>query len=259
MAATALITGASGLVGSWTLHHWVVPGLEPTVVRSRDVDLLEDGSAARLVATTRPAVVVHLAWSASGAPDYRTSTDNERWLDATMQLVEACAEHDARLWLTGTAVDDDHDAADAYTRAKVALRCHLSREIEDEVVGWLRPFYVFDEERGRPALVAHALRARSDERAAELQSPDNRHDFVHASDVGRAVVTAVSHRLMGVVPIGSGRTRRVADLVGALGVRWTRSLGSPPDVGHEDVAADTSRLRAAGWKPSRTEEFFGHD
>jgi nucleoside-diphosphate-sugar epimerase len=258
MAATALITGASGLIGSWTLHHWHVPGLEPTTVRSRDVDLLEHGSAAHLIASARPAVVVHLAWAASGSPDYRTSKDNVRWLDATQELVEACADNDARLWLTGTAVDDDHEAADAYTQAKVALRDRLSREIDAEAVGWLRPFYVFDESRARPALVENALRAASEERIADLRSPDSRHDFVHASDVGRAVVTAVSHGLMGVVPIGSGHARRVADLVDALGVRWTSS-GSPSAHSHEDLAADTSRLQAAGWKPSRTEEFFGHD
>ena len=86
MAATALITGASGLLGAWTLRHWDVPGLHPVPVRSSDVDLLEVGAAADLVARTAPAVVIHLAWCASGQADYRSSPDNERWVAASVDL-----------------------------------------------------------------------------------------------------------------------------------------------------------------------------
>jgi hypothetical protein len=70
----------------------------------------------------------------------------------------------------------------------------------------------------------------------------------------------VTHRIRGVVPIGSGRARRVSELVDALGVPWRGGeAGTAPKFTHEDVAADTSRLRAVGWNPSRTEEFFGND
>ena len=258
MAPAALITGASGLLGSWTLHHWDLAGMRPVAVRSSDVDLLRPDAAADLLSRTSPAAVVHLAWCASGQPDYRTSGDNERWLSASVELAQACARSGIPLWLTGTAVDDT-EGQDAYTRAKAALRQKLRAEIEGDAVGWLRPFYVFDEQQRRPGLVQHALRARDESRPAELQSPDSRHDFVHASDVGRAIVSAVAHGLTGVVPIGSGRVRRVAELVDALGVPWHSGSRSEPAHTHLDVAADISRLRAIGWKPSRTEEFFGHD
>ena len=64
MAAHALITGASGLIGSWVLHHWSGAGTTPLPVRHADVDLLVPGAAAGLVARTEPTQVVHLAWSA---------------------------------------------------------------------------------------------------------------------------------------------------------------------------------------------------
>ena len=65
MAAVALITGATGLIGSHVLATWDVGDLEPVPVSSATTDLLVPGAATALVADHRPAVVVHLAWSAS--------------------------------------------------------------------------------------------------------------------------------------------------------------------------------------------------
>jgi nucleoside-diphosphate-sugar epimerase len=259
VAAHALITGASGLVGSWVLHHWRGTGTTPLPVRHTDVDLLAPGTAAELVARTEPAQVVHLAWSASGRADYRTTDDNDRWVDATLELVEAARAAGAGVWLTGTAVDEEPDAPDAYTRAKARLRTELRTEIELGTLGWLRPYYVFDEQRRRPAVVDLATSARERGETLHLRSPHQAHDFVHASDVGRAIVTAVAHELAGEVQIGSGRLRTVAELVTRLGAAWS----ADPDPGaaaptHTDQTADTTRLIRAGWAPTRTEELFDH-
>ncbi|WP_416953611.1 NAD-dependent epimerase/dehydratase family protein [Nocardioides sp. T5] len=259
MASHALITGASGLVGGWVLHHWDDTSTTPLPVRHADVDLLVPGSAADLVARTRPAQVVHLAWSASGRPDYRTTDDNERWVDATLELVGAARAVGARVWLTGTAVDGEVDATDAYTRAKVRLRSALAAAIEQGEVGWLRPFYVFDEVRRRPAVVDLATAARERGETLHLRSPHQAHDFVHASDVGRAVVAAVAHDLTGELPIGSGRLHTVAELVARLGASWSADEDpAAPAPAHTDETADITRLIRTGWAPTRTEELFDH-
>lgn len=259
MASRALITGASGLLGQWVLQHWDDPDLEPVPVRHADVDLLVPGAAADLLARSGATHVVHLAWSASGQADYRTSGDNDRWVEATLALVEAARAAGSAVWLTGTAVDDEDDAADAYTRAKAGLKATLSPLIEDAAVGWLRPFYVFDEVRRRPALVDLATAARERGEALHLRSPHQRHDFVHASDVGRAIVAAVSHGLAGEVSIGSGSLHSVAELVTRLDAAWSADEDphAPPPT-HSGETADITRLAAIGWAPTRTEEFFTH-
>jgi nucleoside-diphosphate-sugar epimerase len=259
VAGTALITGASGLVGSWVLHHWSGTRTTPLAVRHADVDLLVPGSATDLVARTEPTQVVHLAWSASGRPDYRTTDDNERWVDTTLELVDAARAAGARVWLTGTVVDDEVDATDAYTRAKVRLKESLLPSIEQGAVGWLRPFYVFDEVRRRPAVVDLARAARDRGEAIHLRSPHQAHDFVHASDVGRAVVAAVAHGLTGEVQIGSGRLHTVAELVTRLGADWSADEDpAAPAPTHTDETADITRLIRTGWAPTRTEELFDH-
>ena len=267
MAARALITGGTGLIGSWVVHHWDVPALDPVPLGSADHDLLAPGAMASLLDDYQPDVVVHLAWSASGRADYRHSDDNVRWRAATRDLVSASERTRTRLWLTGTVVDDESDAPDAYSREKAGLRRELEGHVAAGSIGWLQPFYVVDEVRRRPGLVAHALAAAERSEPVALQTPDAAHDFVHASDVGSAVVAAVRHGLSGQVPIGSGRLHTVAALVAALGVPWIPAeqpsatdhepRAAPP--AHAEQPADVARLRAVGWEPTRTEELFADD
>lgn len=205
----------------------------------------------------RPTVVVHLAWAASGTPDYRHAADNERWLQASLELARACTATGATLVATGTAIDKAGSPADAYSASKAALWRAFEPAVTAHDLTWVRPYYVFDEERRRPALVAHAVAARAAGRPVALRTPDSEHDFIHAADVGLAIVEAVRHDLRGEVPIGSGRLRRVQDLIAALGIPWVAE-GEPQTGGveHLSEAADTSRLGAVGWAPERTNALF---
>lgn len=256
MAAVVLITGGSGLLGQHLLRHWE-GRLEPVPVDRTVHDLLVPGAGQALVAALRPQVVVHLAWVASGTPGYRTSPDNERWLRASLELARAARQVQAHFCATGTPLDTG-EPADAYSAAKAALRHALQPDIERQEITWLRPFYVVDPERRRPELVAHALDAAAQDRPLSLRTPHAAHDFVHAADAGRGIMTAVSSTLLGEVEIGSGTARPVHRLVEALGVPWCADddQGTAP---HHHHVADTARLRAHGWSPTRTEELFHHD
>lgn len=256
MATSALITGAGGLIGGHVLEYWDIDDLEAIPLHRADGDLLEAGVPTALLRRLRPTVVVHLAWTASGTPGYRSSESQSRWVDATLELDRACRELGASLIATGTALDQGAVDGDDYSIAKSRLRAALAPAIAARELAWLRPFYVFDPVRRRPALVADAMQAREEQRALLIRTPNSRHDFVHASDVASAVIEVVRHQLRGVVPIGSGRARSVHELVEALGVEWA-PLSGPDVVGpqyHEP--ADTTRLRALGWSPHQTERLF---
>ena len=147
--------------------------------------------------------MLHLAWSASGQADYRTSDDNARWVATSLELVDAAVPRAAVVWLTGTVVDDTVDAPDAYTRSKAELRSPDADAVEAGTIGWLRPDVRLRRGARRPALVELAASAaRGRDEALDLRIPDAAHDFVHAEDVGRAVALAVARRLHG---ISSGR------------------------------------------------------
>ena len=168
----------------------------------------------------------------------------------------------ARVWLTGTAVDGEVDATDAYTRRQGAARGRaLAAAIEQGEVGLAASLLRLRRGTPPPGLVdlAHRRpRARRDRCTCAART--RRHDFVHASDVGRAVVAAVAHDLAGEVQIGSGRLHTVADLVARARRRLVgrRGPGQHPPPAHSGETADITRLTALGWAPTRTEEFFTH-
>jgi len=261
LAAVALITGATGLIGRHVLRQWDVPGMRPVAVDRRTDDLLRPGAAAAVVRRLAPAVVVHLAWTASGTPGYRTDSANDTWVESSLELAEASRRSGAWLLATGTPLDSGCGSTDAYSAAKARLRGELQPAVDAGAITWLRPYYVVDPGRRRPALVDEALAARATGARMSLRSPDAAHDFVHASDVGAAIVLAIREDLRGEVPIGSGRLRRVCDLVSALGVAWhpepqnPLTQGPAPTPQHHE-AADIGRLRQHGFEPSATEEMF---
>jgi nucleoside-diphosphate-sugar epimerase len=262
VAGPTLITGAHGLLGSWVRRGWSAEDGELVVVDHASADLLEPGVPARIVREVQPARVVHLAWSASGTPGYRSSRANDEWVRATLELVAAAADVRATIWATGTVVDRVGEAAppsddDTYSAAKRELRARLSDRIAAKEIGWLRPFYVFDQTLRRPEVVAAAMAARDEGRPVQLRTPEAAHDFVHAADVGQAILGALRHDLRGPVDIGSGTIRSVAELVTALGLTWEHAEGAQPAAdAHREVAADSAALRATGWLPTTTQELF---
>jgi nucleoside-diphosphate-sugar epimerase len=258
--ARVLITGSSGLIGRRVLEAFRDGDRDDATellipITSADVDLLAPGAWEQLLDQHRPDVIVHLAWSASALPDYRGHDDNARWAATTIDAAVLAVDRGIRFVATGTSVDDA-PADDAYSRSKAAARAALDDRISDGRLAWLRPFYVFDEERPSPAVLRAALAAQAAGEPVALASPDARHDFVHARDVGTAVRTVVDHRMTGLVDIGSGTVTPVSRLVESYGCRWVPA-GTPSEAGDgvaaSVAAADVTALRAAGWSPVATE------
>jgi nucleoside-diphosphate-sugar epimerase len=256
MAGIALITGASGLIGAHLLEQLQAGDLRPEVVDHRRDDLLVPGVPTAVVQRVRPAVIVHLAWVASGTPGYRQSPDNDRWVDASLELRSACLNAGAAFVATGTSLDKVVAPADPYSAGKARLWQELAPEVAAGEITWIRPYYVFDPVRRRPALVEHALAARDVREPVVLRTPESAHDFVHAADVGAGIALAARHGLRGEVPIGSGHLRLVSDLVSALGVDWTPDDPQAAKDSQLHETADIRRLTELGWAPVRTSEFF---
>jgi nucleoside-diphosphate-sugar epimerase len=258
VAAKVLITGATGLIGTHVVRQWDLAEFELILVTRRVDDLLSPGVPTALLRQHRPAVVIHLAWSASGTTEYRSSPDNQRWVSASLELQHECERENVWLIATGTSLDDNLAPLDAYSAAKCELKGQLQPAISNQTMTWVQPFYVIDTTLRRPALVAQSLAARDRGEVMTLRDPEAAHDFVFAADVARAMIDGVRWGLRGELPIGSGRSRRVRDVVEALGVAWVpaedRALNSADP--HNHNAADISRLEDVGWSPVLTNSFF---
>ena len=255
--ARVLISGASGLIGRRVIEAYRSRDGDDQVVPlgRADGDLLEHGAWRRVLDDQRPDVLIHLAWSASASPNYRDHDDNARWVDSTIEAAALAADRGIHFVATGTSVDES-PADDAYSRSKAAVRDALAERISAGDLAWLRPFYVFDEEGPSPAVLRAALEAKATRTSVALASPDARHDFVHARDVGTAIRAVVDGGFTGAVDIGSGAVASVSELVESYGCEWV-TRGVPSASAASDAAADVVALRAAGWAPVVTDKRLG--
>ncbi len=282
-----LVTGATGFVGRGALAPLLAAGHEVHAVSSRpappwspdgvlwhQADLLASGSAEAVLAAARPQRLLHFAWDAEPG-QFWTSTDNLRWVEATLALLRAFADGGGeRATLAGTCAEyawsdvtvceegvTRLEPATLYGAAKHALRIVAEAHAAQAgyALAWGRIFFVFgpreDPRRlggsvaaalaaGQPALTSHGEQVR---------------DFLYAPELAEAFVALLSSEVTGAVNVASGRPVAMRELIIALGEAAGRpelvELGTRPANPSEpaSLTADVTRLRdEVGWTPSRT-------
>ena len=174
-----------------------------------------------------------------------------------MALAKAAREAKAAMWIAGTIIDDTRtNHRRTLHGGQMPARAALEPEVNAGRLGWLRPSYVFDElRRPAPACPRSTLAAATGQPMTVL-TPNRRHDFIHAADVARAIVLAVTSGRLGLLPIGSGATRQVREVVEALGATWHAPSRESDCSFPRDPVIDTAWLQTLGWAPTRTQEFF---
>src|SRR2546423_6054978 len=115
-----LLTGGTGFVGRQCLKLLADEGHEVHAITSKtsppkcnssavwhQADLLDSHAARRLAADIRATHLLHFAWYAVPGK-YWTSPDNLRWVQASMELLRAFAEHGgSRAVMAGTCAEYD--------------------------------------------------------------------------------------------------------------------------------------------------------
>jgi nucleoside-diphosphate-sugar epimerase len=266
-----LVTGATGFIGRHALEPLRAAGHEVhAVARTPGTDAGVTWHAADLLASAdvvrevEPDALLHLAWYAEHGK-FWTSPLNERWVDASVELLRAfrgarvvmagtCAEYD---WTTGArTLPEDAPLAPAtvYGRSKHAL--HEAARSFDVSLAWGRVFFLFGpgEHPGRlvPSVLAPLLRGEE----ARTTSGEQVRDFLDAPQVAQAFAALLDSDVRGAVNVASGRGVAVRDLVMTLAEHAGRPdlvrlgaieqrPGEPPF-----IVADTRRLNEeAGWRP----------
>ncbi len=105
-------------------------------------------------------------------------------------------------------------------------------------------------------VVSRWVRLLLDDPEAELEvyRPEGWFDYVYAADVAEGLLRLASSRFAGVVNLGSGKARRVQELIELLRARFPglRVRAIESDIAYEAHEADTGLLQAAtdGWRPT---------
>ena len=267
-----LVTGATGFVGRQALAPLAARGYEVHAVGRRDVDLLDPAATARFLERLRATHLLHFAWYAEPRAFWQ-SPENERWLAASLQLLEAfVASGGTRAAVAGTCAEYDWSGSGhlserstplaprtPYGAAKNALRA--AAEQLNLSLAWGRIFFLYGPHEDERRLVASVTRALLAGQPARTTHGRQVRDFLHVADVADAFAVLLDSEVEGAVNIGSGEgvavsevVEQVARIVGRPELVELGVLEAPAD-DPPLLVADVTRLREeVGWRPSRSLE-----
>jgi predicted O-linked N-acetylglucosamine transferase (SPINDLY family)/nucleoside-diphosphate-sugar epimerase len=281
MTLRILVTGASGFIGRQTIdpllkqgHEIHAIGATPIDGRARwyRCDLLDATPRRRLIAAVRPDAVLHCAWVTRHG-QFWEAPENLDWVAATLALARESLDAGARRFLvTGSCAeldwtdaprrpwqeDDARNPATLYGIAKDSTHRLLARHLARAGAGlvWARLFHLYGPHDAPGRLVPALISALREGRRFELTSGPAVRDFMHVADAGWALAHLLTSDVTGPVNVASGQPVTIATLAAHLGRLSGRSellIDAPrPSAEPAIMAADITRLRAAGFTPSIT-------
>ncbi|CAN5512161.1 hypothetical protein BH20ACT18_BH20ACT18_13860 [soil metagenome] len=237
-------------------------------------DLLAPAAAQALVEAVAPTHLLHLAWYAEPGKYWR-STENLRWVEASLALLRAFAQGAAaprRVVIAGTSAEyawsqrthcvegeTPLEPATLYGAGKRALHLVAERFAAEAglSLAWGRIFFLYGPGESPSRLAGSVARALVRGEPAETSHGEQVRDFLHTADLGDAFAALLASDVEGPVNMASGEPVRVRDLVEALAraadrpdlVRLGARSASPDEPA--ELTADARRLRdEVGWTPA---------
>jgi nucleoside-diphosphate-sugar epimerase len=279
-----LVTGASGFVGRHSppslasrgfevhaVHATGTPGPDTGATWHR-ADLLDPGQAARLLDEVRPTHLLHFAWYAVHGK-YWTSTENLRWVEASLSLLRGFAERGGgRAVLAGTCAEYDWRygycverttptvPSTLYGTSKNALQSVASAFAAQAglSLAWGRIFFPYGPEEQQGRLVPSVIRSLQRREAVQCSHGNQYRDFLYVEDCADAFAALLDGLVEGPVNIGSGSPVTIKDVVRTIVSLIPGADAVPVEFGavptpQDDpplLVADVRRLaREVGWMP----------
>jgi nucleoside-diphosphate-sugar epimerase len=284
-----LVTGAAGFVGSEVCRQLIASGHEVLAVvapgedrwRLDDlngrvefvpVDLFDSGSNLSEISSSRLDGAIHCAWYAKPG-HYLTAAENLPAMQGSLRLFE-------HLWMGGCSrvvgvgtcfeyklverplqEDDPVDPLTLYAATKLST-CFVGRELAKAFHGsfaWARLFYLYGPRENPVRLVPDlAAKLLAGNRVAVTEGSQVR-DYLHVSDVARALVALVNTSSCGVYNVGCGEPHTVKEIIQTIARSLDREdlvdFGArPPNLMDPPmVLADNRRIcNETGWQPQHT-------
>jgi GDP-L-fucose synthase len=281
-----LVTGGTGLIGRNLVPALEGAGYDVTSVGSGH-DLREASVARELVASTKPAILFHLAARVGGI--YANNTQKPGFYRDNVlintHVIDAAVETGVRYVfamgtgcaypkrLEGEVLHEDsyldgipEPTNDAYAYAKRGMLVHLEALREQGVLDYCYclpanlygPHDNFHPTHSHvvPALVRRFVEAR-DAGADEVQvwgDGSAQRDFLYVEDCIEAMLALTDARFSGTVNVATGEQTSVKELaesiVAASGFEGAIAFDTSMPAGQPGRLFDVSKVHATGWEPS---------
>src|SRR5437870_5336331 len=277
-----LVTGAAGFIGRHCLPLLVSRGYDVHAISSRliaekgegiqwhQVNLLDPPKTAALMADVRPSHLLHFAWYAVPGK-YWTSTDNLRWVQASLGLLHAFAQNGGqRVVMAGSCAEYDWQyghcselitplaPSTLYGVCKRSLQLILdafARQIGVSAA-WGRIFFLYGPYEKPDKLVSSVIRSMLQGKSAHCTHGNQIRDFLYVLDVADAFVALLESNVFGAVNIASGHPIALKVIIDKIAEKLNQRhlihLGAIPALADEPhlLVADIRRLHnEVGWRP----------
>ncbi|MSP96933.1 MAG: NAD(P)-dependent oxidoreductase [Betaproteobacteria bacterium] len=279
-----LVTGATGVIGHWTLPLLIERGFEVhatshgnlssgpgSSATMHGIDLLDDDAVSGLLGSIRPTHLLHLAWI-TRPQIYMTAPENQRWLESGRTMFRLAADLGCRrIVAAGSCAEYDwahspcnerltplrHDTP--YASAKNDLRLAL----QDLAAGsgpswaWGRIFHLFGPRENPKRFVPYVIRCALTNETILCSHGRQVRDYTYAADLASAFVSLLESGVEGTINLGSGHQVTLRGIVEAVlatvpsfsaGVQYGVVDKNPSDP--ISLVPDLSRLHSElHWRP----------
>jgi len=282
-----LVTGANGFIGRHTIPLLIKKGFEVHCVDIKlpelresytcwhQIDLMDSEKMMKLMSDIQPTHLLHFAWFAVPG-EYWTSTENIRWVQASLSLLQAFANNGGkRVVMAGTCAEYDWDygycsekvtplrPATLYGVCKHSLQMILSAFSKQTGLSsaWGRIFSLYGPYEYPKRLVSSVILNLLQNKTAPCSHGNQIRDFLYVEDVADAFVGLLESNVTGPVNIASGVPVTLKELVykiaNCLDGYKSLKLGAIPIPESEPpvLLADTRILfQEVGWRPKHNLE-----
>lgn len=278
-----LVTGANGFIGLALVRslidrgHSVIglsrnPPIEPSESRQPTLTWVKGGLDVDTISEIEglePDACIHAAWIATPG-QYLDSPENELLVSQSSQFLVKLQNIGVRKMVAlGTCIEYDLSAIgnlsegltslhpeSLYARSKNRLHNLLQKELDVSTsFCWARVFFPYGRGEDSRRLPSWLIQRFANGDVAELKTPKNRNDYIHITDVARALTLTLEKKISGSVNIGTGNGITVHELA----LEIANQMGCPelvetPETDNlneaVEIVASADRLRSLGWSPT---------
>lgn len=262
-----VLTGAQGFIGSLVANE----------IADGGHDLLPLGRGHRMhdmpwrdIERFGPDACIHAAWIATPGiyQDSPLNAFHRQWSwDLVTRLCDMGVKHFVILGTCAEYAPADHplnEDADSvrprtsYAREKHALHTLIAPWLQARAasLAWLRIFFPYGPSEHPDRLISELSRRFKDGTFSPqlLREPAAVRDYIHVSDVARAISTVTEAQVNGTINVGSGVGVSLAVLANLVSQRYGCAAAPFRDfasdaVSGESVVADNTKLKRLGWVP----------
>lgn len=273
-----LITGASGFIGRYILDEFSnSEGFDIHAIAQHQIekfakvtwhlgDLHDQQFRLSVIDKIQADTLLHLAWY-TNPKDYLTSPENYQWLKTSLSLVEQFTKYGRRVIVSGSCAEYDWNAgkvcnelttprnpSSVYGESKCALYSALRtlQSVTQFLLCWPRIFFAYGPGEPGSKLLPSAITAMLNRNSFTLNAGNLERDYIHVTDIAKAMVLVLKNKYNGPVNIGTGKSIALGDLVGQVAkqLKSEKFLDINTVQESNSVVADTKILKSLGFQPS---------